>query len=251
MHVNLQDRIVRRQPRPGSPVPILRGSPTASRSSTSACRPCARASCRRGSSTRWSRSTRCTSRLRAVLARAARGVRAPEDIFTEYAYFSSYSDSWVAHAATTSEMTIERFGLGPRQPRGGARAATTATCSSTSSRAGIPVARRRAGRERGRGGARAGHPDARRVLRPRAGRASSCGGTAGRPVVGQQRPGAGARPQRLRRRHRRSCSRPRAWSRRVPAPARLVEGNQFDTIYHEHFSYFSFLTASGLRRPTA
>ena len=23
---------------------------------------------------------------------------APEDIFTEYAYFSSYSDSWVAHA---------------------------------------------------------------------------------------------------------------------------------------------------------
>jgi hypothetical protein len=24
---------------------------------------------------------------------------------------------------------------------------------------------------------------------------------------------------------------------------RLIEGNQFDTIYHEHFSYFSFLTA--------
>ncbi len=23
---------------------------------------------------------------------------------------------------------------------------------------------------------------------------------------------------------------------------RLMEGNQFDTIYHEHFSYFSFLT---------
>jgi SAM-dependent methyltransferase len=28
-----------------------------------------------------------------------------------------------------------------------------------------------------------------------------------------------------------------------PHLARLVEGNQFDTIYHEHFSYFSFLTA--------
>ena len=24
---------------------------------------------------------------------------------------------------------------------------------------------------------------------------------------------------------------------------RLIEGNQFDTIYHEHFSYFSLLTA--------
>jgi C-methyltransferase C-terminal domain/Methyltransferase domain len=28
-----------------------------------------------------------------------------------------------------------------------------------------------------------------------------------------------------------------------PHLARLVAGNQFDTIYHEHFSYFSFLTA--------
>ena len=28
-----------------------------------------------------------------------------------------------------------------------------------------------------------------------------------------------------------------------PHLLRLIEGNQFDTIYHEHFSYFSFLTA--------
>lgn len=28
-----------------------------------------------------------------------------------------------------------------------------------------------------------------------------------------------------------------------PHLARLIEGRQFDTIYHEHFSYFSFLTA--------
>src|ERR671923_18054 len=38
---------------------------------------------------------------------------APEDIFTEYAYFSSYSDSWVAHARGYVEMAVERFGLGP------------------------------------------------------------------------------------------------------------------------------------------
>ena len=25
----------------------------------------------------------------------------PEEIFTEYAYFSSYSDSWLAHARAT------------------------------------------------------------------------------------------------------------------------------------------------------
>jgi hypothetical protein len=36
---------------------------------------------------------------------------APENIFTEYAYFSSYSDSWVKHAKTYSEMMVERFEL--------------------------------------------------------------------------------------------------------------------------------------------
>ena len=29
-----------------------------------------------------------------------------------------------------------------------------------------------------------------------------------------------------------------------PHLMRLIEGNQFDTIYHEHFSYFSFLTTT-------
>jgi hypothetical protein len=36
----------------------------------------------------------------------------PRDIFTEYAYFSSYSDDWVEHAQRYAEEMIERFGLG-------------------------------------------------------------------------------------------------------------------------------------------
>jgi C-methyltransferase C-terminal domain/Putative zinc binding domain/Methyltransferase domain len=35
----------------------------------------------------------------------------PEDIFTEYAYFSGYSDSWVAHARRYVEAMIDRYGL--------------------------------------------------------------------------------------------------------------------------------------------
>ena len=35
----------------------------------------------------------------------------PKDIFTEYAYFSSYSDSWVMHAKRYAEMMKERFGV--------------------------------------------------------------------------------------------------------------------------------------------
>jgi transcription elongation factor Elf1 len=37
---------------------------------------------------------------------------APADIFSEYAYFSSYSDSWVAHAKRYTEAMTERFKLG-------------------------------------------------------------------------------------------------------------------------------------------
>ena len=36
-----------------------------------------------------------------------------EDIFSDYAYFSSYSDSWVAHAKRYAETMIDRLGLDP------------------------------------------------------------------------------------------------------------------------------------------
>jgi SAM-dependent methyltransferase len=37
----------------------------------------------------------------------------PEEIFTEYAYFSSYSDSFVRHARDYAEQMVPRLGLGP------------------------------------------------------------------------------------------------------------------------------------------
>jgi SAM-dependent methyltransferase len=38
----------------------------------------------------------------------------PDEIFTEYAYFSSYSSSWVEHARTYADAIAERLGLGPQ-----------------------------------------------------------------------------------------------------------------------------------------
>ncbi|QJY50651.1 class I SAM-dependent methyltransferase [Pseudonocardia broussonetiae] len=37
----------------------------------------------------------------------------PEETFTEYAYFSSFSTSWVRHAAAFVDGAVERLGLGP------------------------------------------------------------------------------------------------------------------------------------------
>ncbi len=38
-------------------------------------------------------------------------VTAPEDIFSDYAYFSSYSESWLAHASAYADKVSRRFGL--------------------------------------------------------------------------------------------------------------------------------------------
>ena len=38
----------------------------------------------------------------------------PEDIFTEYAYFSSYSDSWLQHCDNYTSQMIDRFKLGAK-----------------------------------------------------------------------------------------------------------------------------------------
>jgi C-methyltransferase-like protein/putative zinc binding protein/methyltransferase family protein len=37
-----------------------------------------------------------------------------EHIFTEYAYFSSFSESWLQHARDYTQKMIDRFGLGPK-----------------------------------------------------------------------------------------------------------------------------------------
>ena len=38
-------------------------------------------------------------------------VASPDEIFLDYAYFSSYSDSWLEHARSYAEEAVERFGL--------------------------------------------------------------------------------------------------------------------------------------------
>jgi len=37
----------------------------------------------------------------------------PDHIFSDYAYFSSYSESYLAHAKSYTQLMIERFGFGP------------------------------------------------------------------------------------------------------------------------------------------
>ena len=88
----------------------------------------------------------------------------PERIFSDYAYFSSYSSSWLEHSRHYSELMIERLGLGERQPRRGDRLQRRLPAA-VLPRAPDPRARDRAGGQRRQGGAAEGHPHAGRVLR--------------------------------------------------------------------------------------
>ena len=149
-----------------------------------------------------------------------------EEIFTEYAYFSSYSDTWVEHARDYVEMAIERFGLDADEPRRRGRQqrrlpAAALRRARASRRSGIEPAANvaEAAREQG-------HRDARRFFGRELARTSWCAeGRRADLLRRQQRAGARPRPQRLRRRHSRSLLAPRGRGHdRVPAPAAADRG---------------------------
>jgi SAM-dependent methyltransferase len=170
---------------------------------------------------------------------------APEDIFTEYAYFSSYSDSWVAHARRYVEMAVERFDLGPESlvmevasndgyllqhvvergiPALGIEPAANVAVAARER--GVQTLVRFFGRamaaELAAEGRRADLLAANNVMAHVPDLNDFVGGMA--TVLA---------PQGI-------------VTIEVPHVLRLIEGNQFDTIYHEHFSYFSFLTAQAV-----
>ena len=167
---------------------------------------------------------------------------APAAIFGEYAYFSSFSDAWLEHARRYAEAMRERFGLG--------RSSLVVEIASNDgyllqhfASAGVPVLGiepaanvARAARDRG---VRTevsfhGRANAERIVM-QYGRADLVIGNnvlAHVPdlndfVAGMKtlmKPGG-------------------VLTMEFPHLQRLIEENQFDTIYHEHFSYFSFCTA--------
>jgi SAM-dependent methyltransferase len=168
---------------------------------------------------------------------------APEDIFGEYAYFSSYSDSWVAHARDYVDLAVARFGLDASSfvvevasndgyllqhvvergiPALGIEPA--ANVARVAQERGIETIVEFFGRDLGEAlaGGRGGRADllvANNVMAHVPDLNDFVGGMA-----------AILAPQGVA-------------TIEVPHLLRLVEGNQFDTIYHEHFSYFSLLTA--------
>jgi SAM-dependent methyltransferase len=167
---------------------------------------------------------------------------APESIFTEYAYFSSYSDSWVRHARTYTEAMVDRLQLGS-----GSMVVELASNDGYLLQhfvaRGVPVLGIEPARNVAAAAERRGVPTLTRFfgeelaaeLTEERGQADL---VVANNVLAQVpdlndfiagikqllKPGGVVTVE-------------------FPHLVRLLDGNQFDTIYHEHFSYFSFGTA--------
>lgn len=171
----------------------------------------------------------------------------PEKIFGDYAYFSSYSESWLRHAREYCELMTGRLQLN--------RCSLVVEVASNDGyllqyfqRRGIPVL----GIEPARNVALAAREKGVATLEKFFGAATARElATAGRqadlivannviahvPDVHDFVSGLklALKPQ-------------GTITLEFPHLLRLIEGNQFDTIYHEHFSYFSFLTVQEILR---
>jgi 2-polyprenyl-3-methyl-5-hydroxy-6-metoxy-1,4-benzoquinol methylase len=166
-----------------------------------------------------------------------------EDIFSDYAYFSSYSDSWVAHAKRYADAMIGRLDLTPHS-------LVTEVASNDGyllqhfQTAGIPVlgvepAANVAEAARARGittevqflGAETGREIAER--RGRADLVAANNVFAHVPDISGFAAGLRA-----------LVKDDGMVTLEFPHLLRLIERRQYDTIYHEHFSYLSLLTSS-------
>lgn len=165
----------------------------------------------------------------------------PEQIFSDYAYFSSYSESWLAHARDYTAMMIKRFGLGAKsrvveiasndgyllqyfvaagvQVLGVEPAANVAKVAEEK---GVSTLIKFFGTETAKGlvaqGKQANLLLGNNVL---AHVPDLNDFVAGMKVL---------------------LAPDGVITMEFPHLLRLIQENQFDTIYHEHFSYFSFLT---------
>jgi SAM-dependent methyltransferase len=166
----------------------------------------------------------------------------PDEIFTEYAYFSSYSDSWVEHARRYADTAIERLGL-----------TETSLVVETASNdgyllqhfiaRGVPVLGIEPARNVADAAIEQGIPTLVAFFDPETARSLAAEGKSADLLIGNnvlaQVPDLNGFVEAMK-----ILLRPGGIvTVEFPHLMRLIEENQFDTIYHEHFSYFSFLTA--------
>lgn len=166
----------------------------------------------------------------------------PENIFSEYAYFSSYSNDWLRHAENYVAMTSARFGL-DRHSHVVEVASNDGYLLQYFVARGIPVLGVEPARNVAEVAIGKGVPTLVEFFGEETARRLAAEGKAADLLLGNnvlaQVPDINDFVKGMK-----LLLKPRGViTMEFPHLVRLMEENQFDTIYHEHFSYFSFISA--------
>lgn len=165
----------------------------------------------------------------------------PEDIFTEYAYFSSYADSWLQHSKNYTDFMVERFGIN-------ANSLVIELASNDGYllqyfvEKGVPVLGIEPARNVAQVAIDKGIPTLVEFFGETMAERLVTEGTKGDLILGNnvlaQVPALNDFVQGMK-----ILLKPGGViTVEFPHLVRLIDENQFDTIYHEHFSYFSFIS---------
>ena len=165
----------------------------------------------------------------------------PEAIFTDYAYFASTSESWVEHARRYVETMVQRLGMGPGH-QVIEIASNDGYLLQFFRKSGVPVLGVEPAANVARAAVERGIPTLVRFFGFQTARALVHGGTRADLLVANNVLG-----------HVPSLNDFVSGIKHVLAPdgrgtlefphlLRLIQETEFDTIYHEHFSYLSLLT---------
>jgi 2-polyprenyl-3-methyl-5-hydroxy-6-metoxy-1,4-benzoquinol methylase len=165
----------------------------------------------------------------------------PSHIFEDYAYFSSYSASWLAHAKAYCALVTERFRIGAHS-QVVEIASNDGYLLKNFVAVGVPVLGVEPARNVARVAEEQGVPTVVEFFGVKLARELASAGKTADLLLGNNVlahvPDLNDFVAGLK-----ILLKPDGVvTMEFPHLLRLVEENQFDTIYHEHFSYFSFLT---------
>lgn len=166
----------------------------------------------------------------------------PEDIFTEYAYFSSYSDSWLQHARNYTDLMVQRFQLN-RTSQVVEVASNDGYLLQYFLEKGMPILGIEPARNVAKVAIDRGIPTIVEFFGTKSASRLADEGKCADLLIGNnvlaQVPNLNDFVEGMR-----ILLKPQGViTMEFPHLMCLVAGNQFDTIYHEHFSYFSLITA--------
>jgi SAM-dependent methyltransferase len=165
----------------------------------------------------------------------------PEEIFSEYAYFSSYSDTWLQHVEAYAELMVDRLRLNTHS-RVVEIASNDGYLLQYFAAKGIPVIGIEPAANVAEVAIKKGIPTIVKFFGKETANELVSVGTKADLILGNNVlahvPDLNSFVTGLK-----LLLKPKGViTMEFPHLMRLMSGNQFDTIYHEHFSYFSFLT---------